>query len=351
MGKENAVDNLSISNSYTGLLRLSSDGTGASGSERTVYTSDGTETCFSLGTGSATITVFNATDATITNLTAHNLTVTSEVLFTNDITLAGQTNTATVDNTATLVNNGTFTSNGIINSVGTAKFADIQCTGNAVFEGNFTFTNVLSVKSTGVTITAPLQVSAAASFSDITTNNISSATNTGSITVKSPIILNGALTTTSTSTLGGAQLNINASNTKLDTKLTCASNTEIDLQTAKSVLTATPPLDDSSNLVATTEFVQRSIGGGGNMVPDYRNAFVITIVRTDVDTSFTAPANGYVLFSSVYNVIEYRIKINSIQFAKGNSGKYGLQTICLPIAIDDIVTFYGMSWACFIPSK
>ena len=284
----NAVADLSISNSYVGLLRLSSDSTGVSGSERTVYTSDGTDTCFSLGTNSATISgTLTADNANINDLTTTNLNVTGEITFVNNVTFAGPTNT--ISDGASFANNGTFVSTGVINSTGTATFTSIECTGTAVFGGELTFNNALSVKSNGITITAPLQVSAAASFSDITVNNISSATSSGSVTFKSPVILNGNLTTTSTTTIGGSQLTVNSTNTSLNTKVTCTSTAVLDLTGAKSVTAKTQSANNNSTAVATTAYVDRAVSSGGGSIPDYSNKIWLSLAP---DTNYRMPCDA-----------------------------------------------------------
>ena len=288
----NAVADLSISNSYVGLLRLSSDATGVSGSERIVYTSDGTDTCFSLGTNSATISgTLTADNATITDLTTTNLNVTGEITFVNNVTFAGLTNT--IVRGVIFVNNGTFTSTGTINSAGSAMFNSIECTGSAIFDGELTFNNTLSVKSTGITITAPLQVSAAASFSDIAVNAISSSTSDGSVTFKSPIILNGNLTTTSTTTIGGSQLTINSTNTSLNTKVTCTSAAVLDLTGAESVTAKTQNAGDNSNAVATTAYVDRLASNPG-VFPNYSAAYQIEHKKK---FTFTAPSDGFIFLN------------------------------------------------------
>lgn len=286
----NKVADLSISNSYAGLLRLSSDDTGASDSESRVYTSDGTDTCFLLGTNSATISgTLTADNANIDDLTTTNLNVTGEITFVNNVTFAGLTNT--VDEGAIFVNNGTFTSTGAINSTGPATFNSIECTGSAIFDGELTFNNTLSVKSTGITITAPLQVSAAASFCDITVDNISTSTPGRGISFNSPVLLNGHLNTTSTATFGGSQLTINSTNTALNTTVRCASTAVLDLTNAKRVIAETQPADDNSDAVATTRYVDRAVTGGGGSIPDYSNK--IDITRKN-NTSFTMPCDAAV---------------------------------------------------------
>lgn len=284
----NSVADLSISNSYVGLLRLSSDATGVSGSERIVYTSDGTDTCFSLGTNSATISgTLNSDNAIINDLTTVNLNVTGEITFVNNVTFTGQTNT--INSGSTFVNNGTFVSNSVLNSTGVAEFTNIECTGTAIFDGELVFNDALSIKPTSIVITAPLQASAVASFSDITANNISSSTLNGSVTFQSPVILNGTLTTTGTTTLGGNQLTINSTNTKLNTKVTCTSTATIDLTGAKSVTAKTQAANNNSTAVATTAYVDRAVSSGGGSIPNYSNKIGLSWAN---NTNYTMPCDA-----------------------------------------------------------
>ena len=319
----NAVADLSISNSYVGLLRLSSDATGVSGSERTVYTSDGTDTCFSLGTNSATISgTLTADSANINDLTTTNLNVTGEITFVNNVTFAGLTNT--INEGATFINNGTFTSTGVINSTGTAAFTNIECAGTAVFDGELTFNNALSVKSAGITITAPLQVSAAASFSDITANNISSSTANGSVTFKSPIILNGNLTTTSTTTIGGSQFTVNSTNTSLNTKVTCTSSATLDLTGAKSVTAKTQAANNNSTAVATTAYVDRAVSSGGGSIPNYSNKIGLSWAN---NTNYTMPCDAALTIGrqagSRWFVLRVYINDNLVFCHEGHSSHHG----------------------------
>ena len=219
-----SVANLPISNSYVGLLRISNDATGASGSPVPVYTSDGAETVLSLGKNSATIDgSLTANNITVDNIivtkttTTYKLVVTEGTVFGNTITFSKVSTAPGVINEEGVIfeNRGTFksTTTGAIISEGTANFntanfVTLTCSGDAIFDSNVSLGGSIS---------------------------------------------NGILTIASNEiTARGKKFTVTATDTKFNNAVTF--NGPVNL--GANATAVTPSTGDSSNKIATTSFVK-----------------------------------------------------------------------------------------------
>lgn len=280
------VDILPISNSYVGLLRISNDATGASGTPMSVYTSDGKETALSLGTDSATISgALNATSISANTIETTSFAVTGEVIFTNTVSFSkvDETAGAVVDAGVIFENKGTFKSTGSILSEGTADFTDLNCSATAIFGSAVTITDIASFNSDSISFTKDFSCSGDTSFTNVKLNKISVASGSG-ITVESPITFTGTVSITNNIGLSGSNFVVNTLNTKFNKVVTFAGTAALG---SKATAT-TQAAGDNSTKVATTAYVDRAIGSGGS-IPDYSNGTSFSA------GTYTCPANGLFL--------------------------------------------------------
>lgn len=290
---DKSVANLSISNSYVGLLRISSDATGVSGTPATVYTSDGTKTVLSLGTSSAVINGSLSADyLDITNATTTNeLVVVGDTTFGNRITFASDAKPGVINEAGVIFENrGTFKSTGTIISEGAANFTTLDCTGKVSVGSNFTITNFASFdfEQNQITFVKNFNCTETASFATVKLNNISVASGTG-ITVNSPTSFTGTLTTTNNTTLGGSLFVINATNTTFNKAVTFKNTVAL----GSNATASTQAANDNSTKVATTAYVDRATASAGS-IPDYSNP--VDLMWLAENTDYTMPCDAALTF-------------------------------------------------------
>lgn len=212
---DKSVANLSISNSYAGILRISTDATGATSTPVQVYTSDGAPTALLLSDSSAIITGTLDVEGNInaTAATTEILGVTGETFFGNAVTFSmASSDKPGVINAAGVIfkNEGTFKSTGAIISEGTANFTTLSCSGKTTFGSYASFGDSDDSQNNILTVTLNKIIARGDEFTVTTTNTIFS----------NPVTFNSSV-------------NLGANTTAV-----------------------TPPANDSSNKIATTSFVK-----------------------------------------------------------------------------------------------